>query len=56
MKLRIIGTGSSGNAYLLERNGHTLLLDAGVKIKQIKAALDFDLTKLDGVLITHNHL
>lgn len=55
MQLKVIGTGSSGNAYLLGNAGRFLLLDAGMKTKIIKAAMDFDLSVLDGILITHEH-
>jgi phosphoribosyl 1,2-cyclic phosphodiesterase len=55
MQIKVIGTGSSGNSYILSNAGRSLLLDAGVKIKQIKAALDFDISTLDAALITHEH-
>lgn len=55
MKLRVIGTGSRGNAYLLEGQHETLLLECGVNIKQIKHALDFDFSRVVGALVTHHH-
>jgi phosphoribosyl 1,2-cyclic phosphodiesterase len=56
MKLKIIGTGSSGNAYILSNGGEALLIEAGVNIKEIKQALDFDFSKVVGCLITHEHM
>lgn len=58
MRLITINTGSkNGNAYLLkDSNGECLLLDAGVKEKDIKIALDFNITNLKGVCVTHSHL
>lgn len=55
MELRVIGTGSSGNAYLLENGEEALLIECGVNIKDIKAALNFNLKKLVGCIVTHEH-
>jgi phosphoribosyl 1,2-cyclic phosphodiesterase len=56
MKLKVIGTGSSGNAYILSNGDEALLIEAGVNIKEIKQALDFDFSKVVGCLITHEHM
>lgn len=57
MKLKIISTGSKGNAYLLQdRKGNMLLLEAGVQIDKIKIAADHQVTDIDACLITHEHL
>jgi phosphoribosyl 1,2-cyclic phosphodiesterase len=55
MKLKIIGTGSTGNAYLLETEQEALLIECGVKIKEIKQAIDFNISKIVGCLVTHEH-
>lgn len=55
MKLKIIGTGSKGNAYVLYNEHEALLIEAGVKIKEIKLALDFDYSKVVGCVVTHRH-
>ena len=55
MELKVLGTGSSGNCYLLKDNNETLVLDAGIKIKDIKVGLDFNLMNVSGVFITHEH-
>lgn len=54
MELQIIGTGSSGNAYVLRAGGSALLLDAGLPIRQLIRAVP-DWKCLDGCLITHEH-
>ncbi len=55
MELRVISTGSSGNAYLLTaESGHALLLDAGVPISRILAAIGSQRT-IQGCLLTHEH-
>lgn len=55
MRLIVIGTGSSGNAYLLENGEEALLIECGVHIKSIKEALNFDFTKVVGCILTHEH-
>lgn len=55
MNLKVLGSSSSGNCYLLQTETDTLILDCGVKFKDIQIALDFDLSKVKGALITHEH-
>jgi len=55
MNLKVIGTGSSGNAYLLYNKEEVLLIECGVTIKKIKEALNFDFSKVVGCLVTHEH-
>jgi phosphoribosyl 1,2-cyclic phosphodiesterase len=56
MNLKIISTGSIGNAYILSNGDEALLIECGVNIKDIKKALDFDLSKVVGCLVSHEHL
>lgn len=55
MKLKVIGTGSKGNAYLLENENEALLIECGVNIRDIKRALNFNLSKVVGCILTHEH-
>lgn len=55
MKLKIINSGSAGNCYILETETTALVLECGVKFSNIKQALDFNLSKVAGVLISHEH-
>ncbi len=54
MNLHVIGTGSSGNAYLLDAGQSSILLDAGFPIKKIIRSVP-DWQKLAGCLVTHEH-
>jgi phosphoribosyl 1,2-cyclic phosphodiesterase len=56
MQLQIINSNSSGNAYLLENDKEALLIECGVRFDRIKKALNFNMRKLTGALITHEHL
>jgi phosphoribosyl 1,2-cyclic phosphodiesterase len=49
-----LASSSKGNAYVVEQGDAALLVDCGVGIRRLKAA--YDVTRLRGVLITHNHI
>lgn len=53
--LKTLATGSSGNCYLLSTENETLILDCGIPIKEIKKGLNFDLSKIVGCVVTHEH-
>lgn len=54
--MKCLGSGSSGNCYLLSTDTETIVLDCGLPIREIKKGLDWDVSKVVGVLCTHAHL
>jgi phosphoribosyl 1,2-cyclic phosphodiesterase len=47
---------SSGNLYVVvAANGHRLLIECGVTWKKLQKALKYDLTNIEGCLLTHDH-
>lgn len=55
MKLKVIGSGSSGNCYLLQNEKETLMLECGLPYKTILKGLNFNLNNVVGCLVTHEH-
>ena len=55
MEIQIIASGSSGNAYLVGDGTTSVLLDAGVPLKKIQEACQYQLRKIDGCLLSHSH-
>ena len=56
MRLSCIGSGSNGNSYALMSDDEILLLDAGLPIvKAVMPVIDFQISKISGVLVTHSH-
>lgn len=55
MTLRCLGSGSSGNCYLIENETECLILDCGIPTRKIKKSLDFNVSKIVGVVVTHSH-
>lgn len=56
MNLRVINTGSFGNCYLFEARNSTLIVELGVPFREVKQSLNFDLRKVAGAIVTHEHL
>ncbi len=55
MDIKIIASGSSGNAYLIGDGKTRLLLDAGISFKRIQIGCGFKTSSIDGCLVTHRH-
>lgn len=55
MELTVLGSGSSGNCYLLHNKNECLVIEAGISFKEVKKALDFNISKIVGVLVSHEH-
>lgn len=55
MKLIVVGTGSSGNCYILEGRTSSLIIECGVRFFEIKRALNFNYDRVAGMLISHEH-
>lgn len=56
MVLNCLGSGSKGNCYILEASdGEVLVIEAGIAIAEIKRALKWQLRRVAGCLISHQH-
>lgn len=55
MKLKVLGSGSSGNCYILESDTETLVIEAGIPFMEVKKALNFNVRKIVGVVASHSH-
>lgn len=55
MKLKVLGSGSSGNCYLLQSKKETLIIECGLPYKTILKGLNFNLSNVIGCLISHEH-
>lgn len=56
MKLKVVGSSSKGNGYTLIADNEILLLECGCPFKEIKKAIDWQILKIKGCLLTHGHL
>lgn len=55
MEVKVLASGSSGNAYRISDGETALLLDAGIPLKAIQAGLGFRVRDIMGCFITHAH-
>ena len=56
MKLKVLGSSSNGNCYLLEGEKTGLILEAGIPFKSILKSVGNAFGKYCGVLVSHAHL
>ena len=55
VRIAVVGTGSSGNAYLVTVGDSKLLLDAGMPSAKVRKFNDNKLADIDAFLVTHTH-
>ena len=55
MDIKILASGSTGNAYRISDGRTSLLLDAGIPIKAIQVGCDFKVSQIDGCFVSHSH-
>lgn len=56
MELIVVGSSSSGNCYAMKaKDGQLLILEAGCPLLQLKKAINFSVSNIVGVLVTHEH-
>lgn len=55
MKLICLGSGSSGNCYILDGGTEALIIEVGLPFMAVKKALDFNIRKIVGVVVSHSH-
>ena len=55
MKLKILGSSSAGNAYVFDNGKEALLVECGMPYKSIQKSVDFDISRIRGCVISHEH-
>jgi phosphoribosyl 1,2-cyclic phosphodiesterase len=55
MQLKVINSNSAGNCYILENEEEALILELGVRFERVKQELNFNLGKVVGAIVTHDH-
>lgn len=55
MRLKCLGSSSSGNCYILKNETEALVIEAGLPFKEVKRALGFNVRKIKAVIVSHVH-
>ena len=53
--IKVLASGSSGNCYNITDGTTSLILECGISIADIRRGLDYQLSNIEGCLITHEH-
>ena len=55
MTITTLGSGSSGNGYVLQNDTEALIIECGINYKHAVEALKGNVGKVNGCLVTHSH-
>lgn len=55
LDIKILGSSSKGNCYVIDTHEGILLLECGLKYKEILKAIDFKIQNVLGCIVTHEH-
>lgn len=55
MRLIILGSSSKGNCYILSNGKEALIIEAGIRLSEVKKALKFNISVVVGAVVTHEH-
>lgn len=55
MELRILGSSSAGNCYIFDNGDEALVVECGVAIKEVFKSVGFNISKICGALVSHEH-
>ena len=55
MKIKILGSSSAGNCYVIGNDTDAILLECGLKFDDIQKGLDFNLQKVRACITSHEH-
>lgn len=53
--IKCLGSGSKGNGWLLDDGKEVLIVDCGVPIKDCKIAIGFQINRVVGCIVSHQH-
>lgn len=56
MDLKVLKSSSAGNCYILDSDDSALIIECGVRFSEVRKALDYKVSKIEGALLTHEHL
>lgn len=55
MQLKVLGSSSKGNCYLLDNGKEALAIECGISFKEVQKAVDFDVLRIKGAIVSHEH-
>lgn len=55
INVKVFGSSSAGNCYVIDDGETRLMIEAGIRFEKVKQGLDYDLSRIAGCIISHEH-
>lgn len=55
MQLKVLGSSSKGNCYLLDNGKECLMIECGVAFREVQKAVNYDISRIVGAIVSHEH-
>lgn len=55
MEIKILGSSSAGNCYVLDNGKEAFVIECGVSFNKVKESVNFDLSRIVGACVSHEH-
>ena len=55
LTITTVGSGSSGNCYVIDIDGEKLLIECGIHAREMLKAVNFDVRSIAGCVVSHSH-
>lgn len=55
MELKILGSSSKGNCYILDNGDEALVIECGIAFKEVQKAMGFAISRIAGAIVSHEH-
>ncbi|WEL48761.1 MBL fold metallo-hydrolase [Enterococcus casseliflavus] len=55
ISVKVFGSGSSGNGYLIDDGHSQLIIECGVQFSKVQQLMEYNFSRVAGALITHEH-
>lgn len=55
MKLKVLGSSSKGNGYILDNGKEALLIEGGIPYRMVLRALEYDRARIRALVLSHEH-
>ena len=56
MEFQVIASGSKGNMTYIKTENTSILIDSGISLKEANSRINYEITNVDAILITHEHI
>ncbi len=55
MQLKVLGSSSEGNCYILDNGKEALIIECGISFNNVKKAIGYDISRVAAAILSHEH-